>query len=317
MHPASPRSLSTHRRPCPFDRGLPRTRPHGDGRSRAGSQPATDGAAPRRRRRGRGRADLETFLTWDDAQAQGDYGPPCTARSRMSWRAPACTGTPGSLARLPACLPACLPITLPWSCSAAGPLRRDARLLRPLRFRPLPGPHGRTAGRLRLPTRRSGRRAARRGRRRRRGGAAGEGAGTAVAGRLDPVLAGFGRRQRARAAARAGPVGRWGPLPPERSRERGRQARSWRNYGPARHPSAGRGAAGDARTGGVTAGRHQAIRRGPRPSGGRSARTGVAAGPGPGSCCGFSTVRPEGTCAPCPHTCDADPVTKLRAAAAS
>ncbi|WP_323178142.1 hypothetical protein [Streptomyces sp. NBC_00847] len=35
------------------------------------------------------------------------------------------------------------------------------------------------------------------------------------------------------------------------------------------------------------------------------------------SCCGFSTVRPEGTCAPCPRTCDADPVTKLRAAAAS
>ncbi|MFV0132958.1 (2Fe-2S)-binding protein [Streptomyces sp. HMX87] len=233
-----------------------------------------------------GGADLESFLTWDDAQVLRDYGqrarPDVIASfglHRYAWPACLLVTVPWFLhRRVPRC-----PVThVSYDRTAAGlPLGRMA--VRPTGFACLPGdPAAALPGARVVPDEEALRAEVR----------------AAVAEHLEPVLAGFGPRMRRRGRAL------WGMATDEVVEGLWYVAHLLGEQERARHelelllPGATRPYVGTA-----------AFRELKGPDG-EPLHTRDRA-----SCCMFYTVRPEDTCATCPRTCDADRVGKLLATA--
>ncbi|MFE5814534.1 (2Fe-2S)-binding protein [Streptomyces sp. NPDC056479] len=235
-----------------------------------------------------GGTDLDTFLSWDDAQVRRDYGEPARpdvvasfGLHRYAW-------------------PACLLITVPWfllrrvprfpvthvSYDRTAPGFAIGRLAaRPTTFACLPDdPAAGLPGARVVPDEEALRDEVR----------------TAVAEHLQPVLTGFGPRMRRRGRALWGMAtdevveGLWYVAHLLGDGEQDRARRELELL----LPGATKPYVGSA-----------AFRELTGPNG-ESLPTRDRA-----SCCMFYTVRPEDTCATCPRTCDADRVTKLLAAA--
>ncbi|MFF5480313.1 (2Fe-2S)-binding protein [Streptomyces sp. NPDC012935] len=258
------------------------------------TQPATDAQLPRHdgwvtaAALADGGADLDTFLAWDDAQIQRDYGQSARADvvasfglHRYAW-------------------PVCLLITVPWfllrrvprfpvthvSYDRTAPdLPMGALAARPATFACLPGDPAATVPGARVVPDEEALRAEVR---------------AAIAEHLEPVLTGFGPRMRRRGRAL------WGMATDEVVESLwyvahllgdGEQDRARREL-ELLLPGATKPYVGSA-----------AFRELTGPNG-ESLPTRDRA-----SCCMFYTLRPEDTCATCPRTCDADRVTKLLAAA--
>ncbi|MGW1612860.1 (2Fe-2S)-binding protein [Streptomyces sp. NPDC002285] len=258
------------------------------------TQPATDAQLPRHdgwvtaATLAEGGTGLDTFLAWDDAQVQRDYGQSARADvvasfglHRYAW-------------------PVCLLITVPWfllrrvprfpvthvSYDRTAPdLPMGALAARPATFACLPGDPAATLPGARVVPDEEALRAEVR---------------TAIAEHLEPVLTGFGPRMRRRGRAL------WGMATDEVVESLwyvahllgdGEQDRARREL-ELLLPGATKPYVGSA-----------AFRELTGPNG-ESLPTRDRA-----SCCMFYTLRPEDTCATCPRTCDADRVTKLLAAA--
>ncbi|WP_369274201.1 (2Fe-2S)-binding protein [Streptomyces sp. R11] len=258
------------------------------------TQPATDAQLPRHDGwvtaavLAEGGTGLDTFLAWDDAQVQRDYGQSARADvvasfglHRYAW-------------------PVCLLITAPWfllrrvprfpvthvSYDRTAPdLPMGALAARPAAFACLPGDPAATLPGARVVPDEEALRAEVR---------------AAIAEHLEPVLTGFGPRMRRRGRAL------WGMATDEVVESLwyvahllgdGEQDRARREL-ELLLPGATKPYVGSA-----------AFRELTGPNG-ESLPTRDRA-----SCCMFYTLRPEDTCATCPRTCDADRVTKLLAAA--
>ncbi|MDQ1015284.1 (2Fe-2S)-binding protein [Streptomyces afghaniensis] len=232
--------------------------------------------------------DLDTYLSWDDAQIRRDYGrqarPDVIASfglHRYAW-------------------PACLLITVPWflhrrvpryplthvAYDRTAPAHPVGHLaVRPTGFACLPGDEAASLPGARVVPDEEALRAEVR---------------SAVAEHLEPVLAGFGPRMRRRGRALWGMAtdeiveGLWYVAQLLGEIEERRATREMELLLPgATKPYVGTAA----------------FRELTGPDG-EPLRTRDRA-----SCCMFYTLRPEDTCATCPRTCDADRVTKLLATA--
>lgn len=235
-----------------------------------------------------GTTDLDTFLAWDDAQIQSDYGQPARpdvvasfGLHRYAW-------------------PFCLLITVPWfllrrvprfpvthvSYDRTAPGLPMGRLAaRPTTFACLPGDPAATLPGARVVPDEEALRAEVR---------------TVIAEHLEPVLAAFGPRMRRRGRALWGMAtdeiveGLWYVAHLFGDGEQDRAQRELELL----LPGATKPYVGSA-----------AFRELTGPNGETLPTRDRA------SCCMFYTLRPEDTCATCPRTCDADRVTKLLATA--